>query len=314
MFKASMHIPFFAFLCLFVPLWTASTPLLILKAGRSGSSWFTYLLNRLDRVYIKEELFGRKNEKFIRLAKKVNTTAYLAESFQHPMLSYPNGEDLTKRNKRYDIIGSTFNPKNSFVRPDTLGRVVPNLRVVAYLRSNTVKHVISWIRGFALSKKCGSLVVNGRCRVTSKTVVESQNFMELLFQVIAQDQYILEFARALSAQLANDFRVVWYEDIVGLEGEIEKLLQWVGFDNNDFEFTSEFDTRCGANCTKTTPDDLRGVIANYEEIESLIKSNYICLLSQFYETRPGKVQPTVDSVCGDLFTSIVSPIVETFKK
>jgi len=302
----------FVLLYLFAPSWT-SIPLLVLKQGRSGSSWFTYLLNRLDRVYVTEELFGRKDSKFITIAKKGNTTAYVAESFQHPMLTYPKGEDLTIPHKVYDVIGSTFNPKNSFVRPDVLARMVPNLRVVAYLRSNTVKHVISHIRGHILSRKCHSQVVSGNCRLDDKTIVYPKKFVDTLFWLIAQDQYIWETSRLLATYLESDFRVIWYEDVIGNEDEIEKLIQWLGFDINDFEFTSVINTRCNANCTKTTSDDLRDMIANYDEIESLIKSNYNCLLSQFYETRPGKVQPSVENICGDLFTSRVLPIKNPFE-
>jgi len=306
---------FSVFLYLIAPLWTAPTPLLVLKAGRSGSSWFTYLLNRLDGVHVTEELFGRKNQKFRKRAKKINTTAYAAESFQHPMVGYPKGEDLTQRNRTFAIIGSTFNPKETYVRPDVLAKMVPNLQVVVYLRSNVVKHVISHIRGFALSRKCGSLVVKGTCRLEGKTLVKLEEFKDLLFWVIAQDQYIWEFARDLTNYLGRDFRVIWYEDIIGLGDEIEKLIEWLGFDINDFGLTNEINTRCSVNCTKNTSDDLRDMIKNYKDVEGLIKSKYNCLLSQLYETRPGKVQPSVDKICGDLFTTAVSAIIEeTFKK
>jgi len=307
-----MKRPLFLLFYLYAPL-SASIPLLVLKQGRSGSSWFTYLLNRLDRVYITEELFGRKDAKFVRLTKTINTTAYVAESFQHPMLKFPRGEDMTKRNMSYDIIGSTFCPKHSSVKFDVLARMVPNLRVVSFLRSNIVKHVISWIRGWKLSRKCHAEVINGNCRLDGKTMVDPSTFSRLLVEIIAQDQYSSEVARLLATNLESDFRLVLYEDILGFEDEIDKLIEWIGLDIHDFTFTSKMNTRCTENCTKTTSDDLRNVIANYEEIESLINSKYSCLRSQFYETRPGKVQPPVGNICGDLFTNSVASIKKTYE-
>jgi len=70
------------------------------------------LLNRLEGVYVREELLGMNNfesRKVVEISSG-GMTAYVLESLQHPMLVWPDGEDLTQRNKTTVIVGSTFNP------------------------------------------------------------------------------------------------------------------------------------------------------------------------------------------------------------
>jgi len=285
-----------------------STSLLIIKTDHSGSSWFTAMFNSLGGVYITEEIIptaGKESRKQIEDSSG-GMTAYIVESLQHPMYTFPHGEDLTERNKTFFIVGSSYNPWKSFARPDEIARLIPNLRVVAYFRTNIVKHAISWIRAWELHEKCQQLVVNSdQCKLESKSTVVFKKFEKALILVIAWEQHLWKTAHLLNVHLKHKFRVVTYEDLLGHENEFERLLWWLGFDISDFEFKLEFYGRCNLNCTKNTSDDLRNSIANYEEVESWINSLYPCLISQFHETRPGKVQPFIHNVCGDLFRSRV---------
>jgi len=306
-------------LTLFIlPSQTKPTPLMMLKTGHSGSSWFTSLLNRYEGVYVTEEIIWglRKEMKERENVEKLTggMTAYIFKSLQHPMLKWPNGEDMNQRNKTFFIVGCTFNPWKSFANLDKIARLVPSLRVIAYFRSNVVKHVISYFRGQQLWRKCRNFVTWDECKLESKTTVELKEFDKRLIEAMAEDLNIWKVAHSLTANLTHSLRVVFYEDLIGDRDELEELLWWLGFDITELEFTDRTIGRCKSNCTKNTSDDLRDVIANYEEAESFINSKYPCLSSQFYEKRPGKVQPFIQNVCGNLFTSRVNSLLKHWHK
>ena len=111
----------------------------------------------------------------------------------------------------------------------------------------------------------------------------------------------MRIARELTGN--KGFRIIWYEDLLESEDEIQELLVWLGFHTSSLEMDDKDIGRCSKNCTKNTSDDLRNVIQNYEEVESFINIKYPCLSGQLYETRPGKVEPYVDNLCGDNFMS-----------
>jgi len=305
-------------LFILLPSQTEPTPLMIFKTSHSGSSWLTSVLNKYDGVYVTEEIIrggGRSREKRQNLEKSTGgMTAYIYNSTQHPMLNWPKGEDMNQRNKTLFIVGCTINPGITFANLDKIARLVPSLRVVAYFRTNIVKHVISYFRGHQLVRKCGHYVTSDECKLESKTTVELKKFDERLIAVMAEDLYIWKVVNSLTANLKHSFRVIFYEDLMGDKDEFEELLWWLGFDITEFEFTDKPNGRCGSNCTKNTSDDLRDSIANYEEVESLINSKYPCLSSQFYETRPGKVQPFIQNVCGNLFRSRVDSFLKDHHK
>jgi len=302
---------FFILLSIFTPLYTEPTPLLILKTARSGSSWFTYLLNRFHGIYIREELLGKMDN----LAKNtddksnIELSVYVGWSLRHPMLKYPYGKDCSQRGVKNVIVGSTlgsgYSCPNDTILPNLVKDMVPNLRVVAYIRSNIVKHAVSHIRGDQLFRKCKYMVVKGACKLEKKTIVTHAHFDWRLISVVAQDQWVWDMASAFTTNAEDDFRVVFYEELIGPVDKIGELLKWIGFNINNFRLKSstELHSRCTGNCTKNTSDNLRDSIANYEEVESWVRSKYPCLLPQFYETNPGKVQPSVHETCGDVFTS-----------
>jgi len=173
-----------------------------------------------------------------------------------------------------------------------------------------VKHAISLFRGRDLNRKCGDWVTSKKCKLHHKTKLVLKQLDARLIEAIAQDEYNWKAANTLTANLKHEFRAVFYEDLMGFNDEVENLLWWLGFNISEFGYADEFIGRCTSNCTKNTSDDLRDSIANYEEVESWIDSRYPCLSSQFHETRPGKVQPFVNNICGDLFRSRVDAYLE----
>jgi len=291
-------------MCLGIPSRTSPTPLLILKTPRCGSTWFTALLNHLEEVYIRQEVISWSRRWDARDAEERNgeITSYIIESLQHPMLKWPKGEDLNRRDKTV-IVGSTIEPRTTSVALGRIAKSVPNLRVAALMRSNVVKHAISYISAGYLKKKCNkiSVFIEG-CHLEGKIHVEIKVFHMYLLQVISDDMQIVKWAQELSGKLGPF--IIWYEHLQETEFELASLIQWLGFNMKNLRVKKHYEGACWINCTKITPDDLRQYIANYEELESWIKATYPCLSPQFYEHSPGKVQPSVSILCRDIFMNV----------
>jgi len=295
---------FFLAMGLFIPSRTSPTPLLILKTPRCGSTWFTALLNKLEKVYIRPEIISWTTRWDERDAEERNgeITSYIIESLQHPMLQWPAGEDFFARENPV-IVGSTFYPRTTSVALARIAKSVPNLQVAAMMRSNVVKHAVSYIGANILIRKCNrNQHLIGGCGLDGKIHINIKVFHMYLLQVIADDANIVKWAQELSGNLGHSV-IIWYENLQETEFELASFIQWLGFDIQSLGVTT-FDGACHINCTKITSDDLRQVIANYEELESWIKSTYPCLSPQFYERSPGKVQPSVSILCRGIFMNL----------
>jgi len=237
----------------------------------------------------------------------MNTSVlYLAEAFKYPVLKFPEGKMNSIGQEDFVLLGASFNPFIAqYVHLDELAKLVPNLRVVVYRRSNKVKHAVASIRSKELNKKCHTPIVNSNCSLTGRSTVNVVDFDEWLISFLGSDQFQLSVALSLVDKL-QEYRGqlfhISYEEVMGDETTVDTLLAKAGVDIKYLTWKpTAFGGRCRSDCYKNTPDDLREVVANYEELESWIKSEYSCLLTQFYETKPNIVQPDVHVVCGDKF-------------
>jgi len=193
---------------------------------------------------------------------------------------------------------------------------VPDLRLIAYVRTNKVKHAIATIRSRLLKSKCLTPVLTGNtfCKLPPKTYVNVMIFEKSVISKLALDKYILDLAETLTEYLEDGHvSYVRYEELLKDPKEINKLLWELDLNLEELpQLPSGFTGRCKDNCTKHTPDDLQAVISNYQEVEGWIKFKYPCLLPQFHETRPDVVQPDIEKICGDLFTSRVRSLTEGY--
>jgi len=284
-------------------------PLLVFKAPRSGSSWFTSMLNDYSGVYIQEELFKQKPRH-----NSSNAFKYLVDSLKHPMKRFPKGRDKILGKKTWSIVGASYNPLAAFwVNTGGLFSKVPELRLILYLRTNKVKHAIATSRSIKLRKKCGSYVINGPCKIPKKIHIPTEFFDEALISRLAFDQYIFDSAKALHIEKKNVY-YVRYEELMKDSYNLDKLMLELGLLQQEVVLVSSKRGRCRSNCSKNTSDDLRKVIDNYEEIETLIKEKYPCLLSQLYETRADFVQPSLHELCGDFFNDKVRSFITGYKE
>ena len=139
--------------------------------------------------------------------------------------------------------------------------------------------------------------------MTNKTVVNAKELDQRLINLLGNDKIMLDKAMyVLKGIEQQHFVRLSYEELMGDETRIDSLLRWAGASPKTLSWRSEAVAgRCQHGCSKTTPDDLREVVENYEEVESWIESNYPCLLHQLHETARDVVQKPVELSCGDIF-------------
>jgi len=313
---------FVLLLTTFINLLSASQaiPLLILKVPHSGSSWFISLFNIRKGVFITAELFGSwdytlNKKKWLNAATLFNeSSAYLAEALKHPMWVFPNGE-FPYDNRDLVVVGASLGVVGSWVNLEGLTKMVPDIRVILWVRTKKVKHVISEFRALKLREKCGDFVTTGVCRLTNKTVVNLTEFENVLVRLLGQDKIMFDKAAILRKGIKQShFKRLSYEEVMGDELLIDSLLRWAGASPETLNWQSEAVWRCKNGCTKTTADDLREVVENYSEVESWIESNYPCLLHQFHETRRDVVQKPLELLCGNIFKNRIEHFVAAHYK
>merc|ERR1719397_754871 len=218
---------------------------------------------------------------------------YLAEALRHPMDRFPAGA-YTKDDEDWGIVGATMTP---WCNLDDLSKFVPDARIVVYVRTNIVKHAIASVHAFKIKHNGGGFRNE---KNTSKQIVVNVTELEYnLVSVMVTDKVIFDTALSLTKYLERQyFFYLSYEELVGDLNHIDRLLQWSGVNPEDFSWKPESARKNCGRCTKVTSDDLRNVLVNYEEVHNWIKSNYPCLLPQFYETRPDINQPDIKLSCG----------------
>jgi len=297
-------------------------PLLIWKAPHSGSSWLTSLFNFREGVYVSEEMF-EKLEYTLDMKNWTNprtlfneSCAYLAEALRHPMAHFPRGE-FHLDNRDLLVVGASLDIQAYWVNLWCLPKMVPDIRVLLWVRTNKVKHTISNIRAAKLRAKCGNPVIIGDCRLTKKTVVNLKIFDWDLINILALDKMMLDKATRLRKGIEpSHFTRLSYEEMMGDKHDSDSLLRWAGASPETMNWQSKaVRGKCrNGGCSKSTPDDLREIVENYKEVESWIESNYPCLIHQFHETRPDVVQKPVELLCGSLLKDRIEDFVAAYYK
>jgi len=280
---------------MFLTLYVTSgiIPVLIFKNQRSGSSWMTAQLNTFEGIFITEEIID--GPAFHRGNVWEESQSWVMESFSRPKRSYRYFWDETVKEPEGDfsVLGSTLNPYfvNQFINFLEIGQKLPNLKLVLYRRSNVLKHAMSIIRGNILWAKCGRLVLNKDCKIDDKYEVELVELKDTIKRILMYDDALFEHAIKLSQVLDNWFYYVTYEDLQKEDRLAwDRLFAFIGYVPSKISLKVA-GGRCSVNCTKTTSDDLREAIINYEEVESFISEKYPCLESHLHEVRPDHAMP-----------------------
>jgi len=287
-----------------------ATAVVVLKSPHSGSSWFVSLIDKMEGVYLTQEMFEApkimKRQYRSLFQVEIKSLPYLVESFQHPMGRYPFGRIPTNATN-WKVLGETIDPAAaSYLNYTALSIAVPDLRLIHYWRSNKVKHAISTIRAHLLMKACGMMVYKADkagkdCVIPRKKIVVGVNWLRSSLNLIIR--YDNAIYKTISEMVSNLKRKTWYtvtyeELLDDQEKVLQDLLAWTTNSSHKFVKTSHgLPTECMVNCTKITSDNLRDVVSNYEEIEEWLRVNFPCLLPQYYEEKPYVVQPKVQLPC-----------------
>jgi len=286
---------------MFLTLYVTSgvIPVLVFKNQRSGSSWMTAQLNTYEGIYITEEIIDGLAYHRGNVWKE--SQSWVLDSFSRPKRNYRYfwDETIAKPEGEFKVLGSTLNPYfgNQFLNFREIGKKYPNLKLVLYHRSNVVKHALSVIRGEILYEKCGTVVLNKDCVIDDKYVIEISVLKNTLKRISVFDEALFQHATKLAPLLDSWFHLVTYEDL-RKEDHVawDRLFEFIGYVPSETSL-KEAGGRCSGNCTKTTSDDLREVIVNYDEVQSFISEKYPCLVPHFLEIRPDQAMPQIGLTC-----------------
>lgn len=191
---------------------------------------------------------------------------------------------------------------------------VPNLKLVVYLRSNLIKHAVSFIRGRLLFQKCKTPVVDGDCKLDKTFIVDPMVLKKQVNRLITRDDYIFELANRLAAHLHSWPYVLHYEELLQDDTAVtDRLFGWMGNFPKELRVEPVHLKCSNTNCTKNTSDDLRRVILNFEEVESYIKAEFPCLLSHLREAKPDHVMPSISNECPALLKSAKAALMKAAK-
>jgi len=194
---------------------------------------------------------------------------------------------------------------------------LPNLKLILYLRSNVVKHAVSFAHKKMLQDKCGINVMrrNQGCEVKSRFMIDVSSLGKYIINITAINAYLLEIAVRLAAYLEQWFWILKYEELLRDDGEVlNRLFEWIGYSKPKLRTSGSVGGRCITNCSKNTNDDLRKVILNYDEVENYILAEFPCLVSHLRETRRDRVMPSIDSSCPPTSFSGQKRFIESKKK
>ncbi|KAJ8605438.1 hypothetical protein CTAYLR_003320 [Chrysophaeum taylorii] len=256
----------------------SSTALIVLKNPRSGSSWFVQLLNSVPSVFVTEEILTSKSQ----IHKNLTLVeAHLLRALEVPMTRFGRSHvprsASSKKPTKWDVVGFTLSPKRAI--GIDLGRLSRRAKVVVYERTNKIKQAIAYYRGRRLRKKCGYNNIREECRLAPKVRVDIGQLETFLVESMAKD-------RALGAvQLAEYYRVTYEDLIADANATCGAVFRYLGVPHLEMTGDARF-------YSKATPDDLRSVVSNFDELEAWLHRRAPCLLPHLRETRPGVVQPT----------------------
>jgi len=298
---------------------------MLFKLPRSGSTWVTELLNRRPSVFLSKEIVQAEfDERFgpharLRHLKRslLWPTGKLASRSWGGRFATdywlpgkwrrspgPSGTGL-------DVIGFTVNPVKVEMDYQKLSLQRPTARVVAFVRTNLVKTVVSAVRGEATLKLCGAnnLRAGDPCKIPSTLTIEVESFLRMLHARFLLEKTFIDLVYSLGRPVYE----ITYEDLqANPDATVAKFLAHLGLpgarasaadvattpasmvpkvpagSNLAPEATNRSKSVAGGGdqWVKRTSDDLARHVLNYEELRAALPPS-VCLLAQFEVKTPG---------------------------
>ncbi len=234
----------------------ATVPFVILFQGRSGSTWLTSMLNAHPQVVCRYEDFDTIGP---------DHTRRRLLNFQNEMLEDPTNQQaqlhlLRLFERQATASGFKFKfPSQYFGYPEIVMLLLKQRETVRILhldRANIVKRLISlqhlkYLRGTTSLAGCNVV----RRHEVRRFAVDIQEILDKApFESLMREQlqcFVRQFPNHLTVE---------YDDLLGFP---EESLQGV----TDFLGVPRFEA-IESRFRKATPDDLRDVLENYDELEA----------------------------------------------
>jgi hypothetical protein len=302
------------------------------KLPRSGSTWVTELLNRGPTVFLSKEIvqaefdgaFGaharlRHLKRSLlwptgKLASRSWGGRFATDYWSPGKWQQPPGPSGTG----LDVVGFTVNPVKVVADYRKLSVQRPTAAVVAFVRTNFVKTVVSAVRGEATLKLCGAnnLRAGDRCAIPATLTIEVGSFLRMLHARLLLEKAFLDLVYSLGRPVYE----VTYEDLqANPDATVAALLAHLGlpgaraaaaaaaaaFAAGPRPFGRASATEAvgsssavtipapttklpgsGDQWVKRTSDDLARVVLNYEQLRAALPPS-ACLLAQFEVKTPG---------------------------
>ena len=295
-------------------------PLVILKLPRSGSSWVTEELNEIPTVFISKEIVQRGDRSVFGVS---DMEQHLAHALQRPTGKLSSVGDFLPTGRFFEdyllhksmkplqtlrVVGFTVNPEHcKDVQWRRIQEAVPQLRMVALVRSNVIKSALSGYRGKQTQTLCGSanLRLSTLYNCTLPATVD-WTLADFTREVTAwQDRYD-EFAKVvhrISALERVAVTPVYYEDMqLNIENTFTFLFKSIGIPEDEAIALSKSKvaTSSQTGWLKRTSDDLRVILPQFAKIEQALELGHcVCLLEQLRSKKA-----TVFSPCTERFDEI----------
>ena len=239
---------------------------LILKSPRTGSSMFGNVLDSHPEISCECEFLNHLKKSSLR--DKVNYVySYFSEN--------KNGENSEPKH----IIGGTINPFKYKLEPPNFYQLIypdcstetefllrkkqseikPQIQIILLLRKNFLKQAISLYLVKERKQWASSLDLIKNKETLNKEEFDLDKLQKLFIDVNNSSAKLTQFANSLT----NDYHTVFYEDFLEDSRKVKvfnQVFTYVGASPMDdsFDFTAGFQ--------KINSDDLRNVIANYQDL------------------------------------------------
>jgi len=238
---------------------------LILKQGRSGSSFLTDLIQSQPGVFVLEEIGVPLH------VSTIEFEDYLTSSLRRCLLGYPR------------VVGATLDvgalDRHHNLRLDhVIQRVGHPVAVVVLRRTNVAKHAISLMRGARLQEKChgANRVRGGQCKI-GRIGIHPPRFLGTLLKLRQSHGTLLALSRQVNDSAA--VTTVAYEELQqDRQATLRRIFEAIGAP----ELPS---TAKKSRYAKNTNDDLRQAVTNLGKVQDALK-DVPCVVQMLNSTQP----------------------------
>lgn len=167
-------------------------------------------------------------------------------------------------------------------------------RVVVYERTNKVKQALAYARGRALRATCGynNKRDDAKCVLPLPYRVDVVVLRSDLLESMAKDTACREAVARVDP--ARVLRMTYEALLADAPRELARLFEWLGLSELWTRHTRgdrSASAHAAAAYSKATPDDLRTVLSNFDEVDRWLAANASCLVPHLRATDPSAEQP-----------------------